>query len=296
MSNRRSMRRIGGSARIAAIALALLTAGCAGVSREVVYEQNRTKVVLRSYRGEEPEFQHPVTVSPVRIAHILSRIDVRRPVDEGQKREPAIPIETLYDIADGLVEGLSKANPNQQVVVYSLKRDRSLGLFDKNYLTSFISYMRNGLLYIHLSRSDWQVPRRREENLPDPEIGKFPMKFRVLPGQAMEVVDEQALAINWRDDVFSQPTRTRTTPEGKVVRRIILMESEDDTEELPPPEPTVDSAIPAGVSSDTLRDLANLEDLRRGGVISEAQYAERRKQILQADPASQPDSPGEDPN
>jgi hypothetical protein len=278
------------------IALATLAACAAAlascVTTTTIVEQKGLTVKLVSKRGENIELNHPVIIAPVRLAHILARVDIRLAVKDGQQRIPGFHIESLDSIALGLARGLREAGPNQRVVVYSIRREKRFGIFDTKYLTSFIAYVHGENLFLHLSRSHWEIPPRKKNNLPQPEIGKFPSKFRIYPGTAMKLVDEQSLAIAWHDDIFAKPTRTRVTPSGKMMRKTILMES---------PEPEIDSntesdavkakpedkpTVPAGISAKTLRELADLEEQRQRGEISEYSYERKRKKILDGDPAT----------
>jgi hypothetical protein len=235
-----------------------------------------------------------VTIAPVRLSHILARIDIRLAVKEGQQRVPGFHIDSLEMTSQALAQGLREAGPKQRVVVYSIRNEKRFGIFDKKFLTSFIAYVFKDNLFLHLSRSDWEIPTRQKDRLPAPKIGKFPSKFRILPGTAMKMVDEQSLAIAWRNDIFARPTRTRVTPSGKMMRKTILMESE-----VPEDDPDADSDavekeaaeklnIPAGISAKTLRELADLEDKRQLGEISEYDYERQRRRILDADPSSSP--------
>ena len=52
----------------------------------------------------------------------------------------------------------------------------------------------------------------------------------------MALVSDQAVAIDWRDPVFAQPTRTRVLPSGEVVRREVLMESPAEVKDTAIPE------------------------------------------------------------
>ena len=76
------------------------------------------------------------------MAHILSRIDVRASAAQGGKRQPAIPTETLFPIAEGVVKALNRADPDQEVVVMSIQKTRNFGVFDHDFLTSFLAYVR----------------------------------------------------------------------------------------------------------------------------------------------------------
>ena len=76
---------------LAALSLLLFAAACSTPVKEPVFEEPPVSVFLRSWKSwqfgslVEKDYSHPITISPVRIAHILSRIDVRL----AGKREPA---------------------------------------------------------------------------------------------------------------------------------------------------------------------------------------------------------------
>ncbi len=103
----------------------LFAAGC--ITRPVkqsVFNDGYTEVMLRSEKKGrttvEKHFSHPESIAPVRIAHILSRIDMRK--TEDKDRIPAIPLDTLFTMAKGMSEALAAADPNQEVVVQSIRR------------------------------------------------------------------------------------------------------------------------------------------------------------------------------
>jgi len=281
----------GSIALAALVACAAALAGCM-TTKKTILEQKEITVQLISKRGDNVKLNHPVIIAPVRLSHMLARIDIRLSVKEGQQRVPAFHVESLDPISEGLAMGLREAGPNQRVIVYSIRREKRFGIFDTDYLTSFIAYVHGDNLFLHLSRSEWEIPPRKKDRLPEPKIGKFPSKFRILPGKAMKMVDEQSLAIAWSDKIFERPTRTRVTPSGKMMRKTILMESEEpesepatesDTGEAKPAEILT---IPAGTSAKTLRELADLEERRQRGEISEYDYEQQRTKILDADSAA----------
>ena len=267
------------------LALAAASAGCiTRPVKEKVFDDGYTSVVLRSekrgFSTVAKGFDHPATLSPVRMTHILSRIDLRWTKDEDNERVPAIPLDTLFTIGKGMTQALEKANPNQEVVVQSIRRDRNLAIFERQYLTSLLAYMKDDVLYIHLSRSDWEIPPRRKDNLPEAHVGEHPQKFRLIIDRGMTLAsDHQSVAVQWRDEVFRKPTRTRVTSTGKVVRREVLMESlEDETQFEKPAAHPGDSLSP-----EQLRALADLEEARQGGSVTEAEYHGRRDRILRGE-------------
>ena len=264
--------------------LALLALGATGCFKrpvkENVYRENRIEVFLRSEKRVlstvERGFEQPLTISAVRLAHILSRIDIRMGSGEGGKRQPAIPTEMLFPIGEGVSQALAQASPNQEIVVMAIHRFRRFAVFDRDYLTSFLCYVRGDELFVHLSRTEWEIPTRRKDRLPEPHVGDHPMRFKVFSGDAMTLVDPQSLAVRWRDPIFERPTRTRVLPTGEVLRREILMES-------PPEEITEQRArepLPSDLSPEQLRELADLEEARQQGQITEANYYARRQAIL----------------
>jgi len=275
-----------------AIAAAIAAAGwgCGTRTvRETFYEDPSTRIVLRHQtEGGEPierGYSQPIAIAPVRLAHILSRIDVRTEAKNGAQRVPAVPTEALYPVADELSKAFRQADSSQEIAVYYIRRTKRFGIFDRHLLTSFVTYAKDDLLYIHLSRIDWEIPRTsKDDRLPEPRVGDYAMEFRVAPSKGMTQVDGQSVAVVWRSPIFKRPSRTRITPSGEVVRRTILMESEEEADEAnaeSAPEP-----LPQNLSAETLRKLADLEDERHRGEITEAEYAVRRREIIRSDPAS----------
>jgi hypothetical protein len=267
--------------------LALLASGCITRPAKVpIFEEGGVDVFLRSdvrwFTTIERGFSHPVTIAPVRIAHILSRLDLRPPksaflsFEEDKERVGAVQTEVLYTVAEGVSKALAAADPNQEVVVMSIRDTERFGVFDHDYLTSFVIYARDERLYVHLSRYDWEIPKERNRKVPEPRVGDDPQRFRLYPGTAISLVTDQSVAIDWRDPVFATPSRTRVLPSGEVVRREILMESPPEVGQTDDPVLRMRDDL----SPQQLRDLADVEEDRRGGRITETEYRARRRAIL----------------
>jgi hypothetical protein len=250
--------------------------------RQTVVDDGLSQVILRSEKrgGQaiDKGFEHPASIAPVRIAHILSRIDLRHEDGKQSERIPAVPLDTLFAIADGIATGLKAADSSQELVVQSVRRGKHWGIFERQFLTSLLCYMKNDIFYVQISRSDWEIPVRRESRLPETHVGKYPLEFRLVVEKGMTLVDYQTVAVDWRDPIFKKPTRTRMTSTGKVVRRTVLMESlEDETDYGPRPQ------ISDDLSPEQLRALADLEEERRRGDVTEAEYDARRNRILRGE-------------
>jgi hypothetical protein len=264
----------------------LLATGCITRSvTEPVFEQDLTQVLLRSQRkgGETlPKgFEQPLSISAARMAHILSRIDMRSGSEDAE-RGPAIPLEMLYVIADGMSKAFAKADPDQEIVVMAVRRGKHWGIFDRRYLTSLVAFARDDLIYIYVSRSDWEIPDTMKTELPQPSVDEQPMKFRLVVDKGMTLAGQQGVAVVWRDPIFQRPTRTRILPSGKVVRREVLMESPEDA----PAPPLSTDVLPANLAPETLRKLADLEEQKKAGAITQTQYNVQRENILRADPSA----------
>lgn len=271
--------------------LALLALACKTPVKEDVFTEGGVKVFLRSEKtwqfGSpiEKDYDHPVTISPVRIAHILSRIDVRL----AGKREPAIPTDMLFPIAEGMSRSLARAGAEQEVIVMATEKERRVGIFDHDYLTSFVSYVKGPQLFVYMARIHWEVPAKQRDDPPMPQIGEERMAFRLYPSKGMELVEGQGVAADWRNAVFARPTRTKVLPSGQVVRKTILLESDEDepaATDTDQPEPAIEA--PRGLSPAQLRALADLEEARQAGEITEAEYAARQQEILNSEGAPTP--------
>ena len=249
--------------------------------REPIVEQNGIEVFLRGQeKAGEPVsrgFEHPIVISDIRLAHILSRIEIRR--DEKIKQnEPALSLEVLYDIAEGMSKAFEKAGPHQEVVVLATERKLSLGIFSHYYLTSFLGFMQDDQLHLHFGRIDWEIPRNKRGNdIDEPYAHKTVMKFRVMPGDALTKIGPQSIAADWRNPIFRKPNHLRVSSSGKIQRRSVLMESEESEEDAPEiiDLPTISELPPAA-----LRELANLEEARIAGDITESQYRKRKRELL----------------
>jgi hypothetical protein len=282
-------RRLGALA--AAAGVGLLAAGCLG-TRQVstpVYDRGEIRSYVRATkRGSDvvPRgFSHPAVIASVRLAHALSFIDVELGEGRDRQRIGAVHPAIIYEVADALEAALAEAGPDQEVVVMALRREKRLGIFHADFLTSFIAYVKGDLLTVHFGHTNWEVPKiegggRGEP--PMPKEGRVQMKFRILPGPAVTLLGPQTAALDWKSPRFDEPARIQLGPGGEVRRRTILME-EEAPEAPSPPEATlpIDRLEP-----DTLRALADLEEQRRRGEITEGEYQVRRRELLAGDPAT----------
>ncbi len=258
--------------------LVLLMMGCGTRSvRTDVMDHAGLTVFMRHRReaGEEVErgFQHPAVISAERLSHILAAIDIQTGGIRVSERQPALHPDILQRVANGLSQGFARANVNQELGVVVVRRQRRFGIFHRKFLTSFVAYMKEDALHLHFSRVEWAVPEMREDNLPEPRIGDRVMDFRVMPARGMHSLGPQVIAVNWHDPLFGSPVSARRGAGGEVIRRTVLMESPLPPESTTPPE---------GLSAESLRELADLEEAREKGEVTEAYYQRRRAQLIES--------------
>jgi high-affinity iron transporter len=276
----RSLRRPVATAALLTCCLSPLI-GCAGrLARETVLATDRTTVVLRQRPDADAPgaaaFAHPALIAPSRVASILSYIDVRPHQGESRSREPAIPVELLFEMARGISQALARADASQEVVVMSRRKERSFGLFTREHLTSMVTFVRRDRLEVHLSRVDWPIPGDPVHEVREPWVGERVMSFRVVPTEGIEPIGPQSVAAVWRDPQFQSTRSVKWGPGGRTRRRTILMESPTEPEPVAVP-PTGETAPPTPAAR---RALEELERARREGEITEAEYRARREEIL----------------
>ena len=274
--------------RIAALALlaalALSATACAGrYVREPVYQDPEISVVLRSEKNWQKTvsrgFSHPSTVSALRVAHVLARIDVRMGSEEGNERTPAFATAALYKVGEEIARAFAKATPDQMVIVKAARREKRFGIFHAKYLTSFATWMRGDDLVIHFSRVEWQIPKEDEETIPEVYVDRVAQSFKVLPAEGIVPTGDQEVAADWRNPVFREATHVKVGADGKLLRRQVLMEGDAPPAEEKEAEPTV---LPADLPAATLRALAELQERRTRGEISETTYHRERRDLLRA--------------
>jgi len=281
-------------------ALAVTVFAASGCMTKVVklpvFDENGVEVVLRyDSRGGKPVdrgFSHPVVIAPVRLTNLLARIEVRK--GDKPEREPAIPTALLYPIGDGVARALAKAEPSQEVLVMAKERKRTMGIFTQDHLTSLIIWNQDDKIFVKLGHLDWAIPKDgKGDKIPEPKVGEIVGKNRAVPSDGIAAEGNQLVTANWRDPIFKDSGALHVRPGGQVVRRTVLMDSGEEA--TLPGEPATGAPVPPqGVSPEGLRALADLEESRRRGELTEADYQAKRRQILagsmpgEPEPASAP--------
>lgn len=269
-----------------AIATSLLATGCATrASRRSIINRTGMQVDLvrykRFFRTEPLGFEHPAVISSERLANVLGAIEIetREKKKVATVRGPGIHPEMITPIAEALSEALRKASPDEEVGVQAVRKERSLGIFHTKYLTTLLAWVNDGYLYLQLHRSEWLIPQAKEGGpLPEPIRDTRPMNFRVVTGEHLFFAGPQTLEIDFKSDVFKTAYHLPGATGGEKRRREVLLES---------PIPATERKRDDGdgvrldeLSAEQLRALADLEDDRRSGRISEQTYQKARRDLL----------------
>ncbi|MBW2271519.1 MAG: hypothetical protein JRH16_23465 [Deltaproteobacteria bacterium] len=286
-------------ARRGLLAIGLLLAahvasGCATrTSTKQVVDHYDLAMKLRSEKswlGREVErgFDHPVSISTERLVHILDAAEVDMPKGDDstiRERRAAIPPELVPTIAEQLGLVLQQAGPNQQISVLALRKQRQHGLFHRKFLTSFTAYVKDEQLHLLFSRIDWKtkdeqkgVTRGNRGRLPEPTPGKQQMKFSAVHNHLYQPAGAQGVAVDWSDPIFGSAVYLPGSAGGDGRRKNIIAEEAIPADEQPVNTPSAREL--EGLSADALRRLADLEEQRAAGAITEPEYVNQRSDIL----------------
>ena len=258
-------------------ALLLVVAGALGCGARYVrvplVDTPDLVVTLRSEVKAGARFAHPAQIAPERAAAILASLDVREGGDTTTRR-PAIASALAREIGPALAGALARADATQEVTVRALRRERKLGVFSRTFATRFVAFVdTQQRLQIHLVDADRELPAGADTQLADPIAAQSTHAIRVVASTNAEVLGPRAVAVAFAAAGFER------VPEREAAgrRRTILMETEVPAQ-LEKPEAGDLPTDPA-----RLRALAELEEARRAGTLSEAEYQRRRADLVRSE-------------
>jgi hypothetical protein len=274
----------------ALVSLALLIGGLGGCASRSVHSPIIERVgvevdLVRKVKGftTEPRgYEHPTIISVERMAHILNAVEIETRGDGlGTIREPAFHPDIVEETAKAISEALAEAGPDDEVGAKIVRKEMRLGVFHKKYLTSFLLHIDKGHLYLFLHRVEWFVSQRDDDgSLPEPRHDNHPMDFRVVSGEHLYYAGPQALEIDWQNPVFQTAFRLPGSTGGETRRREVIDELAVPKDEQEANANRENSTALGDLSPDQLRALADLEEDRREGRITETAYQRAKRQLL----------------
>ena len=151
-------------------------------------------------------FEQPSVILPARLALILGgiEIDVREDADSPtRERRPAVPARILKPISEGLAKAFTEASADQEVVVLALRKQLQHGVFHRKFLTSFVTYLKDGEIHVFFSRVDWPVDAKRAgDRLPEPSPNDRVMPITSVGNATYKKVGAQGVRATWRSPAF----------------------------------------------------------------------------------------------
>lgn len=262
--------------------LAAVLCGCMTRSvTEIAYDNRPIEVKLRKqvkgFEEVDRGFEHPAVISVERLTNILASVNIEMSQKKkGTFQRNAIAAELIRPMAEGMARAFAEASPNQELAVLAVLKVKQHLIFHRNRLTSLSAYVKDGALFIYVSRVEWEIPQHREDNLPLPVVGEEVMDFRTVGGTRVYPVGDQGLSIAWRDPVFKRAPAL-LLGDSNVRQRTILAEEAIPQSEL---GTTLPAEAVRNLSPETLRSLADLEEARRAGSITENEYHRERDELL----------------
>lgn len=281
---RSSRARRGKLVALMLVALIGALPGCAARSvRHSVLKRPSIEVDLvrqvKIFSVEPQGYEHPAIISTQRLAHILGAIEIETmAAGKGTIRQPAFAPGLIEPTAEALAQAFAEASPDEAVGVKLIRKEARIGIFNKKFLTTFLAYFDDGHLYLLLRRVDWPIKESDERKpWPEPIRDRKVMNFRVVSGDPIYFAGVQDLEIDWQNEAFRTAFRLPGSTEGEKRRREVIDSSPIPRDELPQTGEALDlrDLTPA-----QLRALADLEEERRDGRITENAYQRARRQLL----------------
>lgn len=235
-------------------------------------------------------YAQPSQISVERLVIILGSLEIERREGARTVRGPAIPAEIVSPIAQALAESFREADSSQRIALSAERKQMQKAIFNRKFLTTLVTWMEGEDLVVHLSRSDWPIDEKRKSGLPRPHVDDPQQKFRMVTNEFVRRAGRTGVAVTWRDEIFSTFAGARAVrtapaaasaprPEAGDASKTVLMDS--GPEALPEPEPLTNAQL-QNLDASELRELADLEEARDAGRVTEDAYRRDRKALLDA--------------
>jgi hypothetical protein len=248
----------------ASLCIATSLVACNTPVREPVYTEGEVEVSKRSYRSEgavvERGYQHPASLELEPLAYALAKIQIGDLKDRDIEQRPAIALDLIAPIARGLVAGFAEAGPDEELVVIATRKEKTIGIFHRRLLTTFIASRSDDHLLLSFTYSDKTLTKAEErKDRPVPEIGDRRMQFRILPGPGIAAPQAQVAKLAWPGTAPAVAAPARASPAP--------IAGDGDGDE----------ALPPGVAS----ELKALQGALERGEIAPIYFERKRAELLE---------------
>ncbi len=270
------------AAALAALVPILVAVACAPrtVPATVVSETARVRLE-RLPVGADLRFQHPQSLTAEQMALLLDSLRVQDPPgfwaflrNVPPPSRAAFGNREIEQMARPLAEALSKAGPDERVA-FVFRQPRSRFIMGT---TSGVLFAQSDRLHLILGR--YHSPPRPHE--PDPTLDGPALPLQPYNGFQFAAAPNQAVADTDESAGWGEPVGER---QWVILNLRAILAHPQPPEPFPTaaePAPGDAAAAPAPKPSDDIKQrLRTLKELRDEGLITEDEYAKKRKQVLE---------------
>jgi hypothetical protein len=266
------------------------------VSREIFKEEDmQVKLVEERDRSEKviPKgFDHPWDMDIGSLRRMLSSITYRKEIlFYKRKPQPAFPEEELEALLPHLQKAFSMANPDQYVD-FSFYQRKLLVIFQRKYLTDGLLFRKGNSLNCAFRNIAFEERGGADEQSQpfseNPTLKSVPTDWSFVLGQGQKLERKEKRGLlgstarpNWIQldlSYFSGPSASETSKEERPGTDV----------GTPPGAKKLDSVqgLPEGVHALSRKELEEkirfLDELHDQGLVEQASYEEKRKELLHA--------------
>ena len=145
-------------------------------------------------------------IPAAQLALILGGVEIdQRPNADSPvfERRPAVPSKILDKVSEGLSQAFAQASSDQEIVVLALRKELQHGVFHRKFLTSFVTYLKDGQLYLFFSRVEWPLDKKRaNDRLPEPSPNDRVMNITTVGNAVYEKAGAQGVRVDWQRPEF----------------------------------------------------------------------------------------------
>jgi hypothetical protein len=225
-------------------------------------------VRLQPEEADTPPNRHPAEVSEALVEKLLSSVRIPKGPKDKDATEPLFSPAEAWILAPAISEALAAANPGEDVLVQSSARRAVNSIEAPTVATARIFVTQDGLqLLVYATRFDYYDRWRGAAKVPD-----FPVASRKATGATLlQSPLAKNQAASWLVFPLSSDLKTATlapVPKAATVSTSIAAPA--------PPKPR-----DAAFFNEQAQRLNGLKDLREKSLITEAEYQQKRSEILQ---------------
>ena len=264
------------------LTLCILFQSCAAVTQAPVSAQEDPERFVRiegrygdEHRVGSSRFEHPLTLSAAEWERLLSSIQVQSHKDTflfttaKNPPEPAFSPEQVVYLGRGLQKAFSRAHPDE-FVVFGFSQTRSPQLTEITTGGWFVEEQRLHLILANY-RHSVSMKNVRDELWRDPLHSNSSPSYQIVPGPGQSLGREKGLAGLVSTDA----------PELLIDYKALLEMKPSPPAILSPVGSPLDIPAPAPRVEPSLEErLSVLKKLREQGLITEDEYRDKKKQLL----------------